>query len=230
MSPNDPETGGEGDLLVTLLAVGWSYRQAGEKVNLSPSTVKRRMADPAFRRRVVEARQEMSQAASGQLTAGMAKAARALIELLDARKESARLGAAKALLEYAVKLHEPIDPPRAPAPPLLDPATGLLSRGAMHREIAEAAAFLGMIAGREDLPMPLRVTAAAKRAECVGALYQDDIERRVNDIERQIAGRPEDGDDLGSWQPGVSAAAEPAREEGPTPEEPRPCASRLDLE
>src|SRR5262245_51543960 len=116
MAPDVPETGPDDSLLVTLLSVGWNYRQAGERVGLSERTVKRRMADPTFRRRVAGARQEMAQAAAGQLTAGMVKAAKTLIELMDAEKEkgATRLGAAKALLEYAGRFSPPPGPPQQP--------------------------------------------------------------------------------------------------------------------
>src|SRR5262249_34373305 len=58
--------------------------------------------------RVAEARQAMAESAAGQLAAGMGKAAKTLLELLEAKKESVRLGAARSRLDYAVKLREPV--------------------------------------------------------------------------------------------------------------------------
>ena len=67
------------------------------------------MADPAFRRRVVELRADMVARSLGRLADGMADAADTLRALLRAEGESVRLGAARALLELGTKLRESVE-------------------------------------------------------------------------------------------------------------------------
>ena len=92
--------------LVVALASGLSNRQAAKQAGCSERTVARRLADPAFRRRVDETRAATIAQTAAQLTAAGLAAVRTLLTLLDAEGESVRLGAAKAILELGRSLRE----------------------------------------------------------------------------------------------------------------------------
>ena len=92
--------------LVVALASGLSNRQAAKQAGCSERTVARRLADPAFRRRVDETRAATIAQTAAQLTAAGLAAVRTLLSLLDAEGESVRLGAAKAILELGRSLRE----------------------------------------------------------------------------------------------------------------------------
>src|SRR5437870_3553232 len=92
--------------LLLAMAEGRTVREAASVANVSERTATRRLADPDFHRRVVEARAEMMARALGKLADGMAEAADALRQLLGAKSESVRLGAARSILELGNKLRE----------------------------------------------------------------------------------------------------------------------------
>jgi hypothetical protein len=94
------------DALAVALATGRTVREAAAIAGVSERTATRRAADTAFRRHVAELRREMVQAALGRMTDGMTDAADTLRKLLKAKKESVRLGAARAICEKACKLRE----------------------------------------------------------------------------------------------------------------------------
>jgi hypothetical protein len=95
------------DKLLLALACGATIESAARECGLSPRTVYRRLADPAFRRRLGQLRADMVQRTAGALTAAGAEAVRTLLELLKpAVAPSTRLGAARAVLESGVKLRE----------------------------------------------------------------------------------------------------------------------------
>jgi hypothetical protein len=97
----------KGDLaLLVALAGGSTLREAAHAAGLGERTVARRLADPDFRRRVRDVQAEMVGRALAKLTDGMAAAADTLRQLLRARSESVRLGAARALLELTGKVRE----------------------------------------------------------------------------------------------------------------------------
>lgn len=87
------------DLLVAALASGRSYREAGAAAGVSERTVRRRMADPGFRGKVVELRGAEIDRIRGLILREAPAAVAALSDLAaHAESESARLGAAKAVL------------------------------------------------------------------------------------------------------------------------------------
>ena len=92
--------------LVMALASGLSNRQVAQQAGCSERTVARRLADPAFRRRVDEARAAIIAQTTAQLTAAGLAAVRTFLKLLDAESESVQLGAAKAIIELGGKLRE----------------------------------------------------------------------------------------------------------------------------
>jgi hypothetical protein len=97
------------EALAVALAAGQSLRLAAQAAGVGERTATRRWADPGFRRRVNELRSELVQQSLGRLADGMVAAADKLRELLDAKSESVRLGAARALLEVGVRLRESVE-------------------------------------------------------------------------------------------------------------------------
>lgn len=91
------------------LASGQTLRDAANAAGIGERTATRRLADPAFRRRVDELRGEMVRRALGKMADGMADAADRLRQLLAARSEAVQLGACRALLELGVKLRENVE-------------------------------------------------------------------------------------------------------------------------
>jgi hypothetical protein len=93
------------DALVLALACGSTAEAAAAKAGVSKSTVQRRLADGAFQRKLAEARAEMVGRATGMLTAAALEAVKTLLDLQGkAVAPSARLGAAKAVLEIGNRL------------------------------------------------------------------------------------------------------------------------------
>lgn len=93
------------------LAAGSTYEEAGRKAGAGVTTIKRWLSEnPALPARVRELRVEMTARALGKLIDGMASAADTLGYLSrKAKNEMTRLGAARALLELAVKMRESIE-------------------------------------------------------------------------------------------------------------------------
>lgn len=97
------------EALALAVASGRTLRDAAVAAGIGERTATRRLADPAFRRRVTELRGDMVDRALGKLADGMAEAADCLRRLLSASSETARLGAARALLELGAKLRESVE-------------------------------------------------------------------------------------------------------------------------
>jgi DNA-binding LacI/PurR family transcriptional regulator len=95
--------------LVTALAAGGTVEASARAAGVSETTVYRRLREPAFRQRVAEARDEMVNRAVARLSATSTLAADTLRELLKARSETVRLGAARAVLELGSRLREQED-------------------------------------------------------------------------------------------------------------------------
>jgi len=93
--------------LALALACGASPEGAAHKAGVSPRTVYRRLAEPAFRARVEEARAEMVRRAAGMLTAAGLASVKTFTTLQEsAASEAVRLGAARAVLELGCKLRD----------------------------------------------------------------------------------------------------------------------------
>jgi hypothetical protein len=95
--------------LVAALAAGGTVEAAAKSADVSVATAHRRLNDPAFRRRVDEARADAVSRAVARLSATSTLAADTLRELLKARSETVRLGAARAILELGSRLREQED-------------------------------------------------------------------------------------------------------------------------
>ena len=103
--PNERRTRAD-ELLLGGLAAGSPVEQAAEAAGLSTRTAYRRLADPAFARRLAGARDTLIASALGELVECASEAVATLRALLRAEDERVRLGAAKATLEQLLRLRE----------------------------------------------------------------------------------------------------------------------------
>ncbi len=95
------------DQLLLALACGASVEQAARQAGVHPQTARRRLADPAFKGRLVALRTEMVTRAAAMLTAAGVESVRTLVEMQKSPNAPAtRLQAAKAVLEPGVKLRQ----------------------------------------------------------------------------------------------------------------------------
>jgi HEAT repeat protein len=97
------------EALALALATGATLRDAAVAAGVGERTATRRWADAAFRQHVAELRGGMAARALGKMADGMSDAADQLRQLLAAKSESVRLGAARALLELGTKLRESVE-------------------------------------------------------------------------------------------------------------------------
>jgi hypothetical protein len=98
------------EALLLALACGATAESAAAKAGVSLRTVRRRLADPAFRRRLQQQRGDLVQRTSGALTAAGPEALRTLLELqTPAHPAAVRLGAARAVLELGLKVRQAAD-------------------------------------------------------------------------------------------------------------------------
>ena len=96
--------------LLMALACGATVDNAARQAGISKRTAYRRLADPAFGRRLQQMRGDMVSRTAGTLTAAAGEAVRTLLELMKNPTSSAvRLGAARAVLEIGMKLREMAD-------------------------------------------------------------------------------------------------------------------------
>jgi hypothetical protein len=95
---------GADSMLLAALAAGATAEEAAETAHVSARTVRRRLSDPEFARRVDHARAAMLDSALGRLSAGASSAVDTLADLqAPDRPPSVRLGAAKAMLECGLR-------------------------------------------------------------------------------------------------------------------------------
>jgi hypothetical protein len=94
------------ELLLGALAAGSPVDQAAETAGISVRTAYRRLAEPAFARRLAQARDELISSALGELVECASEAVATLRALLSASDERVRLGAAKSTLEQLLRLRE----------------------------------------------------------------------------------------------------------------------------
>jgi hypothetical protein len=92
--------------LLASLAGGATVRKAAARAGVSERTAYRRLREEAFRRRVAQARGDMVSRAVGKLADASARAVDTLRGLLSASSETARLGAARSILELGARLRE----------------------------------------------------------------------------------------------------------------------------
>jgi hypothetical protein len=95
------------EILLVALACGATIEAAAAKAGVSEATVYRRLQHEAFNRRLRKTRSDMVQRWSGMLTAAAGEAVKTLVSLQkETTPPSARLGAARAILELGMKLRE----------------------------------------------------------------------------------------------------------------------------
>jgi hypothetical protein len=93
------------DALAVALACGATAEAAAQKAGVSRKTAFRRLADPAFQKKLADARADMVGRATGMLTAAALEAVKTLLDLQGkAVPPSSRLGAARAVLELGNRL------------------------------------------------------------------------------------------------------------------------------
>ena len=94
-------------LLLIALACGATVEAAASKAGVSPATVYRRLQDPKFQKELRQLRSDMVQRTADMLTAAGGEAVKSLVALLkDTGPANVRLGAARAVVELAVKVRE----------------------------------------------------------------------------------------------------------------------------
>jgi hypothetical protein len=98
------------DVLVAAMACGASVEQAARKAGISERTAYRRLANPAFKARLKEAKADLLQRTCAVLTAGSLEAVKTLLELQKpSSPPNVRLGAAKAIVELSLRTREAVD-------------------------------------------------------------------------------------------------------------------------
>jgi hypothetical protein len=98
------------EALLLALACGASVESAARAAGLGQRTVFRRLADPAFQRRLQMLRADMVQRAAGTLTAAAAESIRTLLDLLQSvNAPGVRLAAARTILDMGIKYREAAD-------------------------------------------------------------------------------------------------------------------------
>jgi hypothetical protein len=104
---DDSEAQDDADLyevLIDPLAWGEHYEAAGRRIKRSARSVRRKMSDPKFARRVTERRAEMVSAGVGRLNQAVEYATEVIINALDTPNVGDRLRAARLILESGSRL------------------------------------------------------------------------------------------------------------------------------
>jgi hypothetical protein len=96
-------------LLATAIAAGATATAAAQQLDVSLSTVQRRMAEAPFRRLVADLRAEMVASALGRMTDKLTRGADTVAELLDAPEPLVRLRAARLLFLTSMRLRDVVD-------------------------------------------------------------------------------------------------------------------------
>ncbi len=97
-------------LLLQVLAFGATDEQAAQQCGLSVRTVYRRKAEPDFQRQLKALQADTLQRAQGLLTATAVVSAKTLVELQkDSVPPACRLGAARANLQFVLKLRQELE-------------------------------------------------------------------------------------------------------------------------
>ena len=96
--------------LTLALACGATPESAAQKTGLSPRTVYRRLADPAFRAEVERVKAQILERAVGMSGAATLASIKTLTALQEsAKSEAVRLGAARSLVDIHCKLRQIAD-------------------------------------------------------------------------------------------------------------------------
>jgi hypothetical protein len=93
------------ELLVTLLAEGWTHRRVASFCDISTKTIQRRLKDPVFSDQVSRRKRERLTAIAVRLTRINDKALDVLEDAMGDEDVKVRMGAAKAALDYQERYH-----------------------------------------------------------------------------------------------------------------------------
>jgi hypothetical protein len=107
MTPFDTEN--KDVLLAAELAAGKSAATSARELDLSKSTVMRRLRDPGFRKLVTELRGEMLSDVLGRMTDKMIGGVEMLDVLLKDEDPGIRLRAFRALMTFGLRLRDSVD-------------------------------------------------------------------------------------------------------------------------
>lgn len=94
------------DLLIGALASGVSVEVAAKMAGISIRTAYRRLSDPAFARRLTEARDELMRQTLAELIDSASEAVATLRGLLKSPDDRVKLNAAKSTLDQLLRLRE----------------------------------------------------------------------------------------------------------------------------
>jgi hypothetical protein len=95
------------EALLVALACGATVEAAAAKAGISEATAYRRLKEPAFQQRLRDLRADMVQRTGGMLTAAAGEAVKTLLALQkETVPPATRLGAARAILEWGIKVRE----------------------------------------------------------------------------------------------------------------------------
>jgi transposase len=96
--------------LLLALACGQSMEAAATKLQVSVSTIQRRLKDAKFQKRLRDVRNDMVGRATSMLTAAAMEAVKTLLDLQrHDMPPPVRLGAARSILELGAKLRESLE-------------------------------------------------------------------------------------------------------------------------
>jgi hypothetical protein len=96
-------------ILAVALASGRTLKQAAAAAGVSERTASKWHTDPQFKGRVLALRGEVVSRALGRVTASLTAAANTLRKLLESGNDAIRLGAAKSIIDAALRLREAND-------------------------------------------------------------------------------------------------------------------------
>lgn len=88
------------------LAEGLSIVEAAHRAGVSERTLRRRLGKPSYIAEIAALRSKIIDGALGQLVKASGQAVSTLVELLDAKSEATRLGAARGLLQMVLEMRE----------------------------------------------------------------------------------------------------------------------------
>ena len=98
------------DLLITSLACGATVEAAAHKAGMCERSVYRRLESKEFKQRLQDFRDDIVKRTSAVLTAASMEAVKTLVSLMErSTAPSARLGAARSVLEISMKLREVVE-------------------------------------------------------------------------------------------------------------------------
>lgn len=96
-------------LLATAIASGATASAAAKQLEMSLSTVQRRLSEPSFRRLVADLRGEMIASALGRMAERLTAATDTVAAMLESPEPHIRLRAARLLLGNVLRMHDAVD-------------------------------------------------------------------------------------------------------------------------